>query len=252
MGVISQNLSIVTCSKSDEVGLTKTLDSLRTLESDFPQVILVLSQYSTPQIEKLRNKYSDLNINIIQVEAEGIYVAQNRGLQAAKSKFTLVLNGGDCIASESALRDLLINTENSQWGYGSLEIIDPLSGAKSIYKFNNYSLILHRLGLKFVPHPATIVRTETAKKNGGFDKKFQIAADQKMLLNFASKYKPVTTNRVVTIFYRGGESSRTPEKIVSDFSAISRELFGYFFKSRLIDNVIWKIVLVIRRFKSSN
>jgi glycosyltransferase involved in cell wall biosynthesis len=126
MGVISQNLSIVTCSKSDEVGLTKTLDSLRTLESDFPQVILVLSQYSTPQIEKLRNKYSDLNINIIQVEAEGIYVAQNRGLQAAKSKFTLVLNGGDCIASESALRDLLINTENSQWGYGSLEIIDPL------------------------------------------------------------------------------------------------------------------------------
>ena len=252
MGVVSQNLSIVTCSKSDEIGLTKTLDSLTLLKSDLPQIILVLSQYSSMQIEKLRNNYLNLRLQILQVDAEGIYAAQNQGIQVARSKFTLILNGGDCIASESALRDLLINTENGQWGYGSLEIIDPLSGVKSIYKFNNYSLILHRLGLKFVPHPATIVRTETAKKIGGFDEKLQIAADQKMLLNFASKHAPVITKTVVSIFYRGGESSRSPEKIVSDFSAISRELFGYFFKSRLIDNAIWKIVLVIRRFKSSN
>ena len=252
MGVINQNLSIVTCSKADEIGLTKTLDSLELLKSDLPQIILVLSEYSSLQIEKLRDKYLNLKPRILQVDAEGIYAAQNQGMQVASSEFTLILNGGDCIASESALRDLLLNTEKSQWGYGSIEVVDSLSGAKRIYEFKNYSLTLHRLGLKFVPHPAVIVRTKIAQQIGGFDEKLLVAADQKMLLNFASKHKPVITKGVISIFYRGGASSRTPEDIVSDFSAISRELFGYFFHSRLIDVVIWKIVLVLRRFKASN
>jgi hypothetical protein len=110
---------------------------------------------------------------------------------------------------------------------------------------------LHRLGIKYVPHPASIVDTQIAQSIGGFDEKFRIAADQKMLLTFASKSLPAITNDVVANFYRGGVSSRGDEEIVSDFRAISHEIYGNFLKSSFLDQIIWKVVSTLRKFKGS-
>jgi len=211
----------------------------------------VLSQYEENQIQDIINDFSALKLKILQTQPNGIYNAQNLGLINVKTKFTLILNGGDSLTSVEAVGNLLSKIGNKSWGFGRMEIVDPAQGTKSTYSFRKYSRARHRLGIKYVPHPASIVNAQLARSYGGFDENLQVAADQKLLLTFASHSSPATTDEVIATFYRGGVSSRGADEIVSDFQAISREIYGHFFKSTFLDTIIWKIVLIVRKIKQS-
>lgn len=251
MGIISNNLTIVTCSKADISGLRVTLKSLYTFVTDLPQIVLVLSQYSDDEIKEIIQEFSTLELQIISAKPNGIYAAQNLGLNSVKTKFTLILNGGDTLTSVKAVSNLIAKIGEKSWGYGEMKIIDPIRETDTNYNFRRYSSLLHRVGIKYVPHPASIVNTQIAKSIGGFDEKYRIAADQKMLLTFASKSSPAITRDVVANFYRGGVSSRGAEEIVSDFRAISHEIYGNFLGSAFLDQKIWSMVLKLRKFRES-
>jgi hypothetical protein len=251
MGIIRSNLTIVTCSKSDVCGLRVTLKSLNAFLSDLPQIILVLSQYSDDEIKEVIQEFSTFELQIIHAQPNGIYEAQNLGLNSVQTKFTLILNGGDSLTSVEAVRNLINKIGDKSWGYGEARIIDSIRETSYLYNFRRYSPLLHRLGIKYVPHPASIVNTHIAKSIGGFDQKYRIAADQKMLLTFASKSPPEITHEVVANFYTGGVSARSAEQIVSDFRAISHEIYGNLFRSEFLDRKIWRMVLILRKLKDA-
>lgn len=246
MGILNTELTLVTCSKNDFSGLKRTLNSLLNFQSDFPELILVLSEYKPVEIELIKAEFNLLKPEIFQIEPAGIYNAQNFGLQKVRTRLVMILNGGDSILSQAFTQKLVQKIGTSKWGYGSCELVNPLNRAASIYRNYPYFKFLHRLGLRFVPHPSVLVDAEQARQYGGFDLKYSISADQKMLLQFANDSRPVTIKETISSFELGGASSRNPREIVKDFAKISHEIFGDFLGIKPIDRILWKVSLLAR------
>ncbi len=242
------DLSIVVCSKNDFTGLIRTLNSLDQKVLNGSTKVIVLSDYSSSQIKELKKKFNHHSFKIYQVDPQGIFSAQNYGLRKVESDFVQFLNGGDELMEPSALSELVFNLARADWGYGNLSIVSPDSYSR-VYSFR-YKKLLHRLGLRYVPHPSTIMRTKVAIELGGYDEKYVSAADHKLLIKFAQRGKPITVRKTVSKFYLGGLSTRNKKLIVADCSEISREIYGYFLRSRTIDTMIWKLVLGIRALKN--
>ena len=246
MGILNTELTVVTCSKNDFSGLKKTLKSLMSLQPDLPKVILVLSDYSKEEIESINTEFNRLKPEIFQIDAAGIYSAQNFGLQKVRTRLIMILNGGDLILSQASIQKLVQKIGTNKWGYGSCELVNPINGVVRIYRNYPYFKFQHRLGLKFVPHPSVIVDAYQARQYGGFDLKHNISADQKMLLQFANDSSPITIKETISSFELGGASSRDPSEIVKDFAKISHEIFGDFLGIKLIDKLLWRVSLLAR------
>jgi len=136
--------------------------------------------------------------------------------------------------------------DNSLIGYGDIEINNDLTGKNNKYSFRPYSNYLHRLGIKYIPHPATIASADAARKLGGFDLNYKIAADQKLALLLTKTVKPAINHGLIAKFERGGLSTRLPIEIVDDFHNIYNELYGYVGKKPIIDYLFWKLILLMR------
>ena len=170
----------------------------------------------------------------------------NTGLNLANSVKCTFINGGDEICDRNAMLDFLNSNSEVDLGYAPIFISHPESPVNRVYDFSPYRPLLHRLGIKYVPHPGTIYQTETLKKMGGYDANFKVAADQELALRFAKKSNPAVGICPYVIFYKGGASTRSPFEIMKDFKAISAKNFGYFFNNSFIDAIIWNFVKLAR------
>ena len=245
MGIVSENLTIVVCSKSNPFELKRTLDSLRKTNFDIPEVILILSEYKNSEVDELKSVYKPIISEVHLIPSSSIYEAMNIGISKANKKYLMFLNAGDTLFNHSNLVKLLYSSNKKLWAYGQIIQIDPGSRSKLI-RFNPYIGFLHKNSFKYVPHPATIVDTNAIKELGGFDIEFKVAADQKLLIQLANIQKPGLCNLPIANFYVGGASSRTSREIVKDYMKINRDLFGPKMKSILADRIYWKIILILR------
>lgn len=243
---VASLLSTVIVSKNDLAGIIKTLNSFNHLGNEIPHIILVLSEYAAEDLEVIRKMFAHLTLEVHTVPANGPYVAMNYGLAKVKTKYVNFLNGGDCLTSNTQLIALLNSMNDALIGYGDIEVVDNISGKTSRYSFRPYNKYLHRLGIKYIPHPSTIVSVDAARKIGSFDLNYPVAADQKMALALSQNTKPTISNGVISKFARGGVSTRFPIEIVEDFHKLSNEMYGYFGKNPVIDYLFWRLVLLLR------
>jgi hypothetical protein len=88
--------------------------------------------------------------------------------------------------------------------------------------------------------------TSYARKLGGFDEKFKVSADQKLIMEFGKNFKPVVSKEVISEFYLGGNSTRSQLEITSDFKEISNDLFKPVFGSKYIESLLWNLVKNLR------
>lgn len=248
-----ENLSFITCSARDLIGLKKTLNSFRKSPTFKSEIILVLSNYSRNEINQIFQDYQTLNLKIFDKAKSGIYDAMNFGIQKSTKEFFICLNGGDSLYSIENLKKLLSRIQKNGWGYGAIKMTTNNSNSSNrIYRFNPYSLSLNRFGIKFVPHPAVVMSKNLAVEIGLFDTKYLIAADQKLFL-LASQFKrPFASNSVISEFSLGGVSSRNSYEITNDFKNISKEIFGPILNNTKIDDKIWKLVSVCRNTFTKN
>ncbi len=239
-----KDLTLVICSKNDLIGLNRTLDSVNLKELRTSRKIVVLSDYSEVEIDQMKNRFNDSSFEFFTSDAKGVYHAQNFGLSRVETTFVQFLNGGDELIDVSGLKLLVAKLNGSLWGYGSLRITN-LSGKTSKYSFR-YVKLLHRLGLKYVPHPSSVINTKAALELGGYDENYQSAADHKLFLLLSQQGKPVVVKNCISNFYLGGVSTRKNEFIVNDCANISREIFGNYFKFSMLDKIVWKTILGLR------
>jgi len=243
-------LTTVVISKSDLSGISLTLKSFSCFNGNFPSLILVLSSYSKTEIESIKTEYNYLYPEIYLVEPNGPYSAMNFGLGKAQTNFVNFLHGGDSYAEDSAILDLLQLMGNNLIGFGEMEITSFINTKMRTYSFNKYIILLHRLGLKYIPHPSTIVSTKAARDMGGFDLNYSVAADQKLLLQLARKKYPAVLPKIIATFRLGGLSTRSQDEIIKDFRKISFDVYGYFGGNKIIDAFIWKFNQFFRNIYS--
>lgn len=252
MSILQQSLTVVTCGKGNLGEVRATLNSFKKFQNGCPKILLVLSDFSEYEIRQLEVEFSELVLSIYQVPAEGVYRAMNYALGQIRTGHVLFLNSGDLIASESALNSLFLGCQPDRWGYGGAIISNETSTLRREYRFHPYIRIFHLLGLKYVPHPSSIVPINLLTKFGGFDLKYPVAADQKILLQCSLVSKPFVMRMPISNFKLGGISTRTPLEIVQDFKSISRDLLPrwHLFNLPLINP--WKAVLLVRKLKRSS
>ena len=247
MASLQESLTVVTCGfkNMDEVKLS--LDSIRKFRNGHPRIMLVLSEFTTLEIESLEQDFSDLPLVIFQVPAEGVYKAMNYAVGKVGSGHVLFLNSGDLIESESALHTLVSSCKPNQWGYGQAVITNDTSDNKRIYRFNPYIRLFHLLGLKHIPHPSTIIPISLIRELGGFDLSYSVAADQKLLLQCSLASNPIVLKSSICNFKLGGISTRSSREIVRDFRRISLEILP---KSNFLNWPVlnpWWLVLILRK-----
>lgn len=239
-------LGIVTCSKSDLNGLLRTLHSLSLALNSFDELVLVLSDYKNKEINLIKEASRLFNSKVLVTESEGIYSAMNAGAKKLKTEFVLFLNGGDELLDGEALQNLVRKIGNRNWGYGSIVITKMGSSKSRKYSFNRYSIWQHRLGIKYVPHPATVIRGAIFSRMAGFDVSLSVASDQGLMLSLARKWQPVIIRESISRFYLGGESTRTEIEINENFKLLSNKIFGPILSSRVVDDFIWSILKRLR------
>jgi len=249
---MQQSLTVVTCGKGNLGEVKATLNSFKKFQNGFPKILLVLSNFSECEIEELEREFSELFLSVYQVPAEGVYSAMNYALEQIHAGHVLFLNSGDLIASESALNSLILGCQPDRWGYGGAIISNEESTLQREYRFHPYIRILHLLGLKYVPHPSSIVPINLLSRFGGFDLKYPVAADQKILLQCSLVSKPVVFRMPISNFKLGGISTRAPYEIVQDFRSISRDLLPKWHLFNLPLTNPWSIVLLARKLKRSS
>ncbi len=138
------------------------------------------------------------------------YEAMNKGWRRASSDAVAFLNAGDVYATRKATTVLAALSEGRQWGYGALRIVGP--GGSSTYRFEPFRQRLLALGIKYVPHPASVVPSQLLEDLGGFDEDFGIAADQLLFIRLSRLTRPRVSHEVIATLNppAGGDRSRLP------------------------------------------
>jgi len=236
------DISVITCSINQDIALEKTLASINSQSGVKVESLVILSKEG----EKLSH-IDFFNSKVIIQEPRGIYGAMNLGLKSAQGDYCIFLNAGDTFAEPNSLSKVFYALESHEWAYGGIRKIAKDNLKRTTYVFKPYIGVLHSLGLKYVPHPATLLKTKTAKDFGGFDEKYKVAADQKLILQFAKEYKPLVSRQIMVNFSLGGVSSnRNWKSIVLDFKEINSDIYGKGLIRRALLSLLWKIVSLLR------
>jgi hypothetical protein len=251
MSDLINQLTLITCGKGNFLELKMTLNSIREFKKGFPRQILVLSDYSEIEIAQIKKEFSVLNLEIFQTPANGVYEAMNIGLKKIDSGHVLFLNSGDTIFSETALNNLLKACQPNLWGYGKAMMVKISGETSTMYSFAPYIRNLHFLGLRFIPHPSTILPVGLTRQVGLFDLKYTVAADQKYLLQCSQISNPIVLDEPISKFNLGGLSTRSPKSIVQDFRKLSKELLpkSHFYNWPVFNP--WPLVTLLRIFKAA-
>jgi len=213
-------VSVVTITKNDPVGLASTRDSLRGVKCEW---IVVDGSRTQQESRRTRNALASDEAILIQGRDRNRFHAMNLGLRASTSPFVLFLNGGDQLANAAALYSISQALEKNVWAVGRCIAVD--SSGKHLWEYprprpRSFS---HRVGLRSLPHQATVYRREELVSWGGF-REDSIFSDWLLSLQFAKKWKPHVADDVLSYFLIGGISSQQSLRFWTDESHRLRTL----------------------------
>jgi glycosyltransferase involved in cell wall biosynthesis len=243
---MSPKFAIITCSL-DGRDLQRTVDSIISQSFRDFEVVIVAPQDNHAAFKFSKKLKESVRSTLVNDPRYGVYGAMNAGAEVANGEYLIFLNEGDEFNSHKSLELLNNASKKRDWAYGAYIKRSRTFQQDAVYKFNPYSIFLHRFGWKYVPHPASIISRKLFEDLRGFDASETIAADQKLFLKAAQISKPGVTDEVISIFYLGGSSSRSTLEAMKDSKRISNEIFGYMFRNRIMDSILWKLNVVTKR-----
>lgn len=178
-------LTIITINYNNDLGLQRTLTSLRNQVNNDLFELVIIDGASTDNSVKIIEDFSVIFDNMICISEKdhGIYDAMNKGIDLSSGEYLAFLNSGDVLASNNIINQLFhaLQMYNPDVLYSDLWLIKPEGKIYRKWSAGRYQLYKLYLGW-MPPHPMTIVKTELFQTFGKFDLKFKIAADYHFLL----------------------------------------------------------------------
>lgn len=227
-------ISIITVSFNSEATICATIDSVNSQTYQHIEHIFVdgASSDQTVQlieVESLRTK------KIISEPDEGIYAALNKGIALATGDIVGFLHADDFYAHKDVLDQIAkAFAKNEVSGvYGDLHYVSQSNPSMVIRRWETKPFTTERLKRGWMPpHPTLYIRKSWYDRIGGFDTRYQIAADYDSILrlfslpDFHSQYIP----NVLVKMRLGGASNRSLKNIFlksrEDLDALKRANIG--------------------------
>lgn len=200
-------ISVITINYNNAAGLQKTIDSVVNQSfQDFE--LIVIDGNSTDKSVELIKHHQRIN-DWVSEKDQGIYDAQNKGIQKATGNYLLFLNSGDCLVNRIVLE----------------KVSHFLSGNKSFYYGD---LILEKNGVQekhLAPqdidtdfmlnstfwHPCVFIKSDLFKNYGLYNTDFKIAGDYEFFIRCLLK-PGISTEHIpefITLFDGNGISNDT-------------------------------------------
>lgn len=220
-------LSIITVVKDDDAGLLETIRSVD--EQVLGEVIEHLIIDSSSPVLAVEGASSEvISRRTAVMEPRGVYPAMNRGLELAAGEYVWFLNAGDTLTESTTMEKVLRLLDSSPgWVVGRIRIIERSGRAveSSRWDFADEKRHLFARG-SFPPHQATITRTSLMRDLGGFDTRYQVAADYQAALKLARETEPLMTDAVLAEFREGGLSTSQWKVAQREFHQARRDVMA--------------------------
>jgi glycosyltransferase involved in cell wall biosynthesis len=208
--VRSPQLSVITITYQDPVGLRKTIESLRALDADssWEHVIVDSSpDVNAPIVNSLRE--TNWPLRYVRAPAEGIYAAFNVGLKNATGQYLWFLNGGDLIADAGALQrsvEAFRHDASIDFVVSAAEL--RLDGTFFFVSRPSRRLPLNLVGNQRICHQAVIYRRRLIERVGDYSTKYKFAGDYEFHLRclIANGRYFVLPQNVLAVYDVGGRS----------------------------------------------
>lgn len=233
----SVDLSIVTITWNNLLGLRSTLESIRTQSGQASIEIIIVDNLSDDGSTEYVNQLSDPRIVHIREQDAGIYDALNKGTTRSKSSHVLYLNAGDYLRDEHALSRMLAlvraNADAPMVACGAMQI----EGDGSEKRLRNvpHHWFLHAFGMRSACHAAIVFRTAAVRAAGGYSTTADFAGDFDLILRLGL-LGAVPSDRSVCVNYDGsGLSAVRKREIPLLLHRIRTSRFQYPSWMRLLD-----------------
>lgn len=247
----SKAISIVTINYNDQVGLEKTLLSVRE-QVDFDRIEhIVIDAGSKDGSFDIIQKYKDGISFWVSEPDRGIYDGQNKGIQRSRCEYILFLNSGDVLANSNTISEILSYPLDADLIYGNM-LIESTDEKNSRLGKQPSKMSLSHLLRDTIWHPACLIRRSLFDRFSLYDLDFKIVADYEFWLKIFSagvstKYIPITFSK----FNLEGLSSdpKNRLRLISERKRAQSRYFNYitllFYRD--IPGVFWFMVLLGRR-----
>ena len=155
----------------------QTIQSLELIH--IPYEVLIVDSSTDSLVRNFCSQIQKFRVKYIWEEKNGIYHAMNTGWKNCQSTdLVWYLNPGDFLLSEESLENLVrgIKTSGAVWGFAQ-----AISGGdqNSIFPPTSAEITsrgLHK-GVLSMSHQAILVQRKELQRLGGFNERYQIAAD---------------------------------------------------------------------------
>ena len=227
-------ISVITVCRNNEATVGDTISSVN--EQTYPHVEHVfVDGASTDNTLAVINGQSLRTRRIVSEPDAGIYDALNKGISLATGAVIGFLHADDFYAHPEVLQDIAnrFSKQDISAVYGDLHYVSQANTQKVIRHWQTQPFTYARLKHGWMPpHPTLYVRREWYERIGGFNTRYNIAADYFSMLqlfshrSFTSAYIP----NVLVKMRMGGASNRSIKNIIQktreDFDALKRSGVG--------------------------
>ncbi len=219
------DLTVVTVSKNNLIGLKKTHASLRPVLGKCTWI--VQDGNSSDGTKKFLKSLEINNVQFFSEPDSGIFHAMNTALENVKTKYVWFLNAGDELLSLDSLEKSLIALEKSRksWLVAGAILSDSRGQRFGYWQTPTFPQIWRALGIQSWCHQATVYKTKFLSKGGGYDPS-SIIADWSTSLKLERLENPLVRVEPIAVFLTGGLSSSIDRKLWIHLHHQGREIAG--------------------------
>lgn len=206
MNIQNPSLSVVSITKDDVAGLTKTGASIPDIGSRW----VVVDGSSNSVDSRLVDEFvRSRGGTFIRQRSRGRFAAMNEGLDQVQTELVLFMNGGDQFAHPAAVGEIEAAAKEDSWSWavGRCLAVDGEGTTVWEYPIPKVGSALLRIGLQSYPHQATVYRSSVLRMSGAFDSS-SLYADWVKSLQLMRQEPPRIYSATWAKFLIGGASSQ--------------------------------------------
>jgi hypothetical protein len=187
--------------------------------SNFPCEWVIVNGGKLDHEELIRSQFN-LRIRYLPGPDKGIYDGMNKGLKIASGEYVWFLNSGDIAVRSSFDKLLKILNNTSNHKILLYRQFNRETGRKS------HRLYFPKWILKFalfpIPHQGAVFNKDVISEMGGYKENLGTIADQILIYDVLSQFKPRIINDYLSIFQGNGTGSKNTsenfEKCMQEYS----------------------------------
>ena len=206
--------TIITVVRNGSTTLQRCINSIKSQKFQNFEYIVIDGASSDGTLEIIREN-ADVISFAVSEEDKGLYFAMNKGLKLARGKYVGILNADDAYFPNTL--DLV------QEAFRKDSSCDIIYGAMGYFSQLDQVYFIHsdELPNRMIFHPTCFIRSETYKRIGGFDTKYQVAADYEFIMRcFKAGENFLGLKQALAIFSDGGTSARLRFRSIMETSEI--------------------------------